>query len=177
MVAGLSNVSFNSQAVQMNKSNKRVGFSSDSEYHNPVSKNTEMALACTGPIVLSAVVGALFGFGKKIIETCKDKAPEVAEKVEKAAKETKFSWKAAGIAGGLTALITIPAAIYNARVNSSMKKEHYNAFEGERKAATTIARGINSEAKDPENLDNAVNHYAKFNTAQKGNSVGFINMQ
>lgn len=164
MVSGISNSSFNLTAQPIrnreNQKEKSVKFAANnSEYNNPVNKNTEMIVACSGPAILSLALGTGAGLMAKFMTT----------KVG-----NKMALGIGAVVTGVSALLTIPGAIYSANVNASMKKEHYNVFEGERKAATNIAREIHQETKDPDKLKSNIDNYFKFRTAEKGNGIGII---
>lgn len=152
MVSSLSNVSLNCTTL---RSQKSVGFSAqkDSEYKNPVSPTMERVVACTGPTVLSLILGTAAGFAVKHAFEFKNK------------KWPLIIGTGVAVVSGL---MSIPGAWYGANVNTPLKKGEFSVKDAELKAETNIARGINEESKDPGNLDESLNHFYKLNMAKKG---------
>lgn len=157
MVSGLSNLTFRaaSQEIRSNGREKSVGFSAEkSEYHNPVNPTIEKAVACTGPVILSGLIGIGAFIGSKHV------------KVDAVKNNPKII---GGVAALITAILTIPGAIYNANVRARMKKEQYNPFEAEKKAETVLQRQLLEQAKgNPDDLSSNADIALKLGIAKNG---------
>lgn len=165
MLTGLSSLS--SRNLGHRESNS-VGFSGEkSEFNNPVNPTTEKALACVGPSILSIILGGAAYFA----------AHNLVEIAGKKLSHVKSLWIGAGVAA-LSALMTIPGAIYNANVRASMRKEQYNPFEAEKKAETALQRQLLKQArKDPDDLkalSEKANIAMTLGIAKQGNGIAFI---
>lgn len=161
MTVGITGISrMAAQPLSPRTNRKAVGFSSQQqdEYSNPVSIRTEKMLSLIGPTALSLVVGTVAGFATKSLTKAK----------------TATAVTVGALATAVTALATIPGAVYAAKNRATMRNEQWNVYGAERKAATNIARGIHQEAKDPDMLSQAIDHQLKFKTSENGNGMAFI---
>ena len=160
MLSGLSNVTLNTTCrnIITQKKERFVGFSSEDkpELKNPVRPGFEMAVACTGPVLMTilSTIGA-FAVSKKVpLQSIQNK-----------------SWLIAGAVGIGSALMSLPAAIYNAKVNSAMKKAQFDSYVPQKTAAPETAPEIKQEVKpevtDTEKLKTSIDSYFKNKATEK----------
>ncbi len=168
MVSMISNnmAAVKQQKAPMQKQNSQLlRFTSrnDSKYKNPVSRGTERTLAAVGAGVFSSLVGTMVGFVTHGILKGKNNNPKM--------------WGAiAGVGAGLaTAAITVTSAIYNAGVNSFVKKKEMDVFSREKSVETGLSEQIDQNTKDPEvPLDKNINDYLKYKAGRNGNGIGLF---
>ena len=133
---------------------------SKNEYENPINRGTEKGLAVWGSLGGSALIGAsAAGIGSCFIkEGVKNRA-----------------WKLGGIgavAGLVFLALTLPAKLYNTKVNAFAKEKEMDVFSRDRELKSNIMEEVNKEVKDEDvSLDEKINHYATVQMANNGNGV------
>ncbi len=129
-------------------------------YENPINRGTEKGLAVWGSIGGSALVGATAaGIG-----SCFIKAGTKAR-----------GWKLGGIgaaAGLITMALTLPAKLYNTKVNAFTREKEMDVFSRDRELKSNIMEEVDKEVKDEDvSLDDKINHYTSVQMANNGNGV------
>lgn len=129
-------------------------------YENPINRGTEKGLAVWGSIGGSALVGATAaGIG-----SCFIKAGTKAR-----------GWKlgAIGAAAGLiTMALTLPAKLYNTKVNAFAREKEMDVFSRDRELKSNIMEEVDKEVKDEDvSLDDKINHYTSVQMANNGNGM------
>ncbi len=124
-------------------------------YENPVNRTTERNLAILSSAGTSMLVGAA-AFG---LTTC-------------LANGRKIPGIAGILAAGATLALTLPTALYNAKVGSFERKENMDVFSRQKAAQKSIYGEINQEIQKEEvPLENKVDLYAKVAMADNGKGV------
>ena len=129
-------------------------------YENPINRKTEKGLAIWGSIGGSALLGATAaGIGSCFIE--------------KGAKGRGWKLGAIGAAAGLiTMALTLPAKLYNTKVNAFTREKEMDVFSRDRELKSNIMEQVNEEIKDEEvSLDDKINHYATVQMANNGKGL------
>lgn len=129
-------------------------------YENPINRGTEKGLAVWGSIGGSALVGATAaGIG-----SCFIKAGTKAR-----------GWKlgAIGAAAGLiTMALTLPAKLYNTKVNAFAREKEMDVFSRDKELKSNIMEEVDKEVKDEDvSLDDKINHYTSVQMANNGNGM------
>lgn len=129
-------------------------------YENPINRGTEKGLAVWGSIGGSSLVGATAaGIG-----SCFIKAGTKAR-----------GWKlgAIGAAAGLITLaLTLPAKLYNTKVNAFAREKEMDVFSRDRELKSNIMEEVDKEVKDEDvSLDDKINHYTSVQMANNGNGM------
>ncbi len=135
------------------KSNYQTNFKQN--YENPVNRKTEKGLTVLSSVGTSAVVGSVAAG----LTTCMTKG-----------------WKLpAGIGAGaaiLTLLLTLPARLYNTKLNAFAKEKEMDVFSRDRDAKSNMLEQINEQIKDEDvPLSEKVDNYTKVQMANKGKGV------
>lgn len=130
------------------------------EYENPINRGTEKGLAIWGSIGGSALVGATAaGIGSCFIKS----------------GTAKRALKLGGIgvaAGLLTMALTLPAKLYNTKVNAFTREKEMDVFSRDRELKSNMMEQVNDEIKDEEvSLDDKINHYATVQMANNGKGL------
>lgn len=129
-------------------------------YENPINRRAEKGLAVWGSIGTSALVGATAaGIGSCFIK----------------AGANKRALKLGGIgaaAGLLTLALTLPAKLYNTKVNAFAREKEMDVFSRDRELKSNIMEEVDNEVKDEDvSLDQKINHYTTVQMANNGNGV------
>ncbi len=163
-MAGVKNLKANNQVSTQKQNSQPLRFtgSNDSEYKNPVSRGTERTLAAAGAAVFSGIVGTIAGF--------------VAHNCLQGKKNPKMLGAVIGAGVGLaTAAVTVTSAIYNAGVNSFIKKKNMGVFSREKSVETNLSEQIDKNTKNPEvPLRDNIDDYFKYKVGKNGNGVGLF---
>lgn len=134
----------------------------DSEYENPISRNTEKKLAILGAVAGSTALGGIAGG------------------ITSAVKKTKRLPYGLGIGAGVALLslfITLPATLYNAKVNAFTREKEMDVFSRDRDLKSSLTEEVHSEVKNPDiSLDKKLDDNLKLQMANKGNAVGLANL-
>lgn len=134
--------------------------SKKTEYENPVSRSTERNLAILNATAGSAIAGAIVG-GLTTFVTKGKNIPILA-----------------GLAaGGLTAIITLPPAIYNRKVSAFVKSKEMDVFSRDRNLKAELTEEVDKEVQDPKvSLDKKLDDNLKLQMANRGNALGVANI-
>lgn len=129
-------------------------------YENPINRGTEKGLAIWGSIGGSALVGA----SAAALGSCF---------IEKGVKARGWKLGAIGAAAGLlTMVLTLPAKLYNTKVNAFAREKEMDVFSRDRELKSNIMEEVDKEVKDEDvSLDQKINHYTSVQMANNGNGV------
>ena len=132
----------------------------DNSYENPINRNTEKGLAIWGSIGGSALAGVTAaGIGSCFIKS--------GTKI----RALKLSGIGAAI-GIITMALTLPAKLYNTKVNAFTREKEMDVFSRDRELKSNILEEVNNEVKDEDvDLDQKINHYTTVQMANKGQGV------
>lgn len=153
---------------------KAVKFQSkSSEYENPVSRGTEKSLAIWGSFCGSLVLGAItFGLASCLKDF---KAKEPGVKAFMASH--KIPLIIGGAASAVAMLVTLPAKIYNTKVNAFVKQKEMDVFSRDRELKSNLTEDVNEEVKNPNvSLDKKLDDNLKLQMANKGSAIGIANV-
>lgn len=149
------------QVSAINRCCPRPQFSSQKNgYENPINRGTEKGLAIWGSIGGSALVGATAaGIGSCFIKS--------------GAKNRALKLSGIGVAAGLlTMALTLPAKLYNTKVNAFTREKEMDVFSRDRELKSNIMEEVNKEVKDEDvSLDQKINHYTSVQMANNGNGM------
>lgn len=129
-------------------------------YENPINRKSEKGLAIWGSVGASTLVGATAaGIGSCFIK----------------AGTKGRGWKLGAIgavAGLLTMALTLPAKLYNTKVNAFAREKEMDVFSRDRELKSNIMEEVDKEVKDEDvSLDDKINHYTSVQMANNGNGV------
>ena len=126
------------------------------DYENPVSRKTEKNLAVLGSIGGSATAG-IIGAGITTLFT------------------QKGAYKLPALVGAVVAAVglalTLPSALYQAKVGSFTREKEMDVFSRERSAATNIFEGIDGQIQNGAPLEQTIDNYMKAQMGNKGNGT------
>ena len=131
------------------------------EYENPVSRSTEKNLAVLKSVgwasafgVITAGLVSTFGYQSK-----------------------KYPIIAGLAAAAVNLVLTLPAALYNTKVNAYVKQKEMDVFSRDRSLKTNLTEEVDQEVKDPEvSLDKKLDDNLKLQMANRGNAVGIADI-
>ena len=129
-------------------------------YENPINRGTEKGLAIWGSIGGSALVGATAaGIGSCFIKS--------------GVKNRALKLSGIGVGAGLiTMALTLPAKLYNTKVNAFTREKEMDVFSRDRELKSNIMEEVNKEVKDEDvDLDQKINHYTSVQMANNGNGI------
>lgn len=129
-------------------------------YENPINRKSEKNLAIWANIGAGAIVGAsAAGIGSCFIKS--------------GAKNRALKLGGIGAAFGLAYLaLTLPAKIYNTKVNAFAREKEMDVFSRDRELKSNIMEEVDKEVKDEDvSLDQKINHYTSVQMANNGNGV------
>lgn len=129
-------------------------------YENPINRKSEKGLAVWGSIGGSALLGAsAAGIGSCFIE--------------KGVKGRGWKLGAIGAAAaGIFLALTLPAKLYNTKVNAFAREKEMDVFSRDRELKSNIMEEVDKEVKDEDvSLDDKINHYTSVQMANNGNGV------
>ncbi len=147
------------QPISFNYSRYNTNFKSGENYENPISRKSERNLAILGSVGGSILTGGIVGGLSSFI-------PKVQQS----------GWKyptLIGVAAGLAMLgLTLPAKLYNTKVNAYAREKEMDVFSRQKSAQSNIYEDIDSEIKnDKVSLDDKINHYTTVKMADNGNGI------
>ena len=92
---------------------------------------------------------------------------------EKGSKYRGWKIGGIGIAAALAYLaITLPAKLYNTKVNAFAREKEMDVFSRDRDLKSNIMEEVNKEVQDEDvDLDQKINHYTSVQMANKGNGM------
>lgn len=155
----------------------KVGFKGEETYYeNPVSRRTERNLAiltsATGACVLGALVG---GASSLIVPT--EKIAEGEKNLTGFLKAKKFPVLIGAAAAAVTLAVTLPAKIYNTKVNAFVKQKEMDVFSRDRNLKSNLTEEVDKEVQDSEvSLDKKLDDNLKLQMANRANVVGLANV-
>lgn len=129
-------------------------------YENPINRTSEKNLAIWTNIGAGTLVGATAaGIGSFFIK--------------EGAKHRAWKLSGIGAAFGLAYMaLTLPAKIYNTKVNAFAREKEMDVFSRDRDLKSNIMEEVNKEVKDEDvSLDDKINHYTSVQMANNGNGV------
>ena len=132
----------------------------NSAYENPVNRKTERNLT----VLQSAGVSLLAGVTAGGISTC----------FMKEGAKHKFPIAAAigAAVAVLTAALTLPAKLYDRKVQSFVREKEMDVFSRDRELKSNILTEVDKEVKDEDvSLDQKINHYTTLQMANRGSGM------
>lgn len=127
------------------------------EYENPVNRKTERNLTVLQASGVSLIAGVTAGG----IASCLIK--------EGAKHKVPISVAAVGI---LTAVLTLPAKLYDRSVKSFVREKEMDVFTRDRELKSNILTEVDKEVKDEDvSLDQKLNHYTSLQMANNGKGM------
>lgn len=148
-----------------NQISNHVSFKGDNtskktEYENPVNRQTERNLAILKATATSAGVGAVVG-GLMTFLTKKNNIPLLTGL----------------LAGGLTATVILPPALYNRKVSAFVKQKEMDVFSRDRNLKTNLTEEVDEEVQNPDvSLDKKLDDNLKLQMANRGAALGVANI-
>ena len=129
--------------------------SSKQNYENPISRKEERKLAIISGVATSVGAGALAGIASKMFFQ---------------------GWKIPVLIGaaitGITAAVTLPAKLYQTKVNAFTKEKEMNVFSREKELKSNLLEDVNDEVRDQNvSLDQKIDHYTQIKMADNGQGV------
>ena len=137
-------------------SQKYCSFKAQTNYENPVNRNTERNLAILASVGGSAIAGFIAGGAVQLVSPGHRKASFVV-----------------GVLTGLATLgLTLPSKLYNTKVNAYARQKEMDVFSRQKSAQSNIYEDIDNEIQDNNvSLDDKINHYATVKMADNGSGV------
>lgn len=143
------------------KCSKPQYFTSDKNgYENPINRKSERNLAIWANMGAGTLIGG--------------SAAGVASLfIEKGTKHRALKLSGIGVAAALAFLaLTLPAKIYNTKVNAFAKEKEMDVFSRDKDLKSNIMEEVNKEVQDEDvSLDDKINHYTSVQMANNGNGV------
>ncbi len=159
----------------ISQANRNIAFKSTadkkSQYENPVSRSTEKNLAILTGVGGSVVVGAIATGLSTFVVPAKDVAKGGFFAKNKIAVGI-------GAAAALVSLaFTLPAKLYNTKVNVYVKEKEMDVFSRDRSLKTNLTEEVDKEVKNSEiSLDKKLDDNLKLQMANKGAAIGIANV-
>jgi hypothetical protein len=157
----LNAIRFESKKNLSESKRQNISFEGDKpQYENPVSRKMEKFLAAMGTLAFSVIPGAIATF---------------------LTYEFKQNKKLAAIAGltttAITALLTMPGALYNANVQAFAKEKEADVFSRTKSVETKLSEGIDQNiTNNTKSFEENINDYVRFTIGHNGRGSGlFIN--
>ncbi len=130
------------------------------EYENPVNRKTERNLTVLQASGVSLIAGVTAGG----IASCLIK--------EGAKHKVPISVAAGAAVGILTAVLTLPAKLYDRSVKSFVREKEMDVFTRDRELKSNILTEVDKEVKDEDvSLDQKLNHYTSLQMANNGKGM------
>lgn len=155
------------------KCNPKQSFGKSDDYENPVSRRTERNLAIlantAGSLVLGAATFGLTSFLKPV------------EKAEKGfmnyMKNHKLALAVGLAATAIAMIVTLPAKVYNTKVNAFVKQKEMDVFSRDRDLKSNLTEQVGTEVKDDKvSLDKKLDDNLKLQMANRASMVGIANV-
>lgn len=149
-----------------------VNFKGTEEYENPVSRGTERNLAILASTAGSTVLGAIvFGIVSSVF------SHKTAKEAGGFLKAYKLPLGLGLAAAAVSMLITLPAKLYNTKVNAFVKQKEMDVFSRDRELKSNLTEEVHNEVKDPEvSLDKKLDDNLKLQMANRGSAIGIANV-
>ena len=153
-----------------------IGFrgdnSSKTEYENPVSRPMERNLAILASASGSLLVGAIAGGLSTFV------LPH--EKITKELgffKAKKYPLMAGAVVAAVSMLVSLPPAIYGAKVNAFARQKEMDVFSRDRNLKTNLTEEVDNEVRnDKVSLDKKLDDNLKLQMANRGAAIGIANV-
>ena len=130
------------------------------EYENPVNRKTEQNLTVLQSSGVSLIAGVTAGG----IASCLIK--------EGAKHKVPISVAAGAAVWILTAVLTLPAKLYDRSVKSFVREKEMDVFTRDRELKSNILTEVDKEVKDEDvSLDQKLNHYTSLQMANNGKGM------
>ena len=166
------------QAVNCNPP-KSVSFKKNynsGNYENPVSRGTERNLAILSGVASSAVFGAVVA-GLTSCFTGEEMAKNAESKVKEFCRAKKTAVWVGAAAAGIALLVTLPAKVYNTKVNAFVKQKEVDVFSRDRSLKSNLTEEVDKEVQDPDvSLDKKLDDNLKLQMANRGGALGIANI-
>lgn len=156
----------NGQQVQFKRNDKN--------YENPISRRAEKNLAIWGSLCGSVVAGTIVG---GIASSFKHPPMEKGSGFNGFMKAYKLSVIAGAIASAVYLAITLPAKIYNTKVNAFAKQKEMDVFSRDRSLKSNLTEEVDQEVQNPDvSLDKKLDDNLKLQMANRGAAIGIANV-
>ena len=154
---------------------KVIPFKSKSdEYENPISRRTERNLAILGSVGGAGVLGLLAG---GLTGTFAETKPWTDKTISGLFKAKKNPILVGLAAAALMLIVTLPAKIYNTKVNAFVKDKEMDVFSRDRELKSNLTEEVGAEVKDPKvDLDKKLDDNLKLQMANRGGAIGITNI-
>ena len=130
------------------------------EYENPVNRKTERNLTVLQASGVSLIAGVTAGG----IASCLIK--------EGAKHNVPISVAAGAAVGILTAVLTLPAKLYDRSVKAFVREKEMDVFTRDRELKSNILTEVDKEVKDEDvSLEQKLNHYTSLQMANNGKGM------
>lgn len=138
----------------------KPNFTRNEDYENPVNRKTERNLT----VLQSSGVSLLAGITAGGITSCL---------MKEGAKHKLPVSAGVGLAVAvLTAILTLPAKLYNTKLRAFAKEKEMDVFSRDRELKSNILSEVDKEVKDEDiSLDQKINHYTSVQMANNGNGM------
>lgn len=157
----------NGQQVQFKRNDKN--------YENPVSRRSEKNLAIWGSLCGSVVTGIFAGGLTSFIS--KTEPIEGKFSIGKFVRAKKIPVIVGAAAAAVMLLVTLPAKIYNTKVNAFVKQKEMDVFSRDRNLKTNLTEEVDKEVQDPDvSLDKKLDDNLKLQMANRGAAIGIANV-
>ena len=130
------------------------------EYENPVNRKTERNLTVLQASGVSLIAGVTAGG----IASCLIKEGEK--------HKVPISVDAGAAVGILTAVLTLPAKLYDRSVKAFVREKEMDVFTRDRELKSNILTEVDKEVKDEDvSLEQKLNHYTSLQMANNGKGM------
>lgn len=139
----------------------RLNFTAGDEDKNHVSPKAAKTIAALGAVTSSIMFGSFVGLLAGLLKSSEGNM-----------SRTKFGVLVGAGTAVVSAIVSAPAAIYNAGVSSFIGKKSVDTFTASNNTQQTILGRLNENAKDPnKDLSATINDYFKFASANNGKTM------
>ncbi|MEI8128852.1 MAG: hypothetical protein WCG95_04455 [bacterium] len=133
------------------------------EYENPVSRSTEKNLAVLKSVGWASAFGVI--------------TAGLVSTLVKEGQGKKYPIIAGLAAAAVNLMLTLPAALYNTKVNAYVKQKEMDVFSRDRSLKTNLTEEVDKEVQDSEvSLDKKLDDNLKLQMANRGNAVGIADI-
>lgn len=138
----------------------KPNFTGNGDYENPINRKTERNLT----VLQASGVSALAGLTAGGIASCLMK--------EGAKHKLPISAGIGLAVAALTAVLTLPAKLYNTKVKAFVKEKEMDVLSRDRELKSNILSEVDKEVKDEDvSLDQKIDHYTSVQMANNGNGM------
>jgi hypothetical protein len=155
-----------------------IGFrgdnSSKTEYENPVSRPMERNLAILASSSGSLLLGAI-GYGLSTFVLPTEKITE--KSFSGFCKAKKYPLIGGAIVTAISLLVSLPPAIYGAKVNAFARQKEMDVFSRDRSLKSNLTEEVDNEVKNNKvSLDKKLDDNLKLQMANRGAAIGIANV-